>query len=433
MSGLIRNEWIKSRYNIRILITALFLIGSVAIYMLIFNRISEQQIGYLYSDDFWKSHLQSELDEINTTEKNGYADPDTEIEYTRKRKAIEYRLENNISDMDWRAVVLEAYKYSADETEADYYWNIVISKDWESYVRIAVLNDETRDMRLKYGIPLINYENDSSDWKHRLMAEYENAISILEDDSHDDTISERMRLYYTNRCSEIKYRLDHDMPDATYGEYSYFLANSSYLMIVVGIAVILAAIGSIAVERKMRTRDLIFTIPHSRNKIWFSKFIALCIYSAITILILVLILLAAGRMMYGGGLIYMIAGWNTKLFAVPIIPYLIINFFLKLTEIMIYSILAICLTQISERTEIISTVIIIAYVIMTEGLIHMADYFKLDFMGYIPFTWFDLSQFWNGVLKYDNVRLIPAVAGTFAVTALIMFAAVRNFTVNKDK
>ncbi len=401
-----------------------------------------------------RSTTEDELKEFLEYQQNGSMlyDPAT---VARNIKALEYILDNDIDWSDWRYYAIDKYSSYNDPERLSVLWDIITTgtnadflnfldeeicmdmQEYEPYTgtdKMLELKRTIYALRIKYDIPIIYNEGASNDWRHIAIDRYyEDEKSILRGEDYDGSLySDRQLTGLSNDADEMLFRIENDLSMPLVGDASDYLELSVHLMTIVGFMVIIAAVSCFGVERKNKTTELLFMSPHSRVKIWLSKFIAVILYSLILTVFLFVFVLIVGATLYGGDFVYGVSGYDFSLFSMNIVPYVFVNFMLRLVEIWIYTLIAILMISAFDHPESASVFTVILYIMGAYGFMFLAIRFKLHFFKYVPFAWFDMSQFWTGTPKYDYVDFTRSLTGLIISAGLLTFACIRTFTANKD-
>lgn len=156
-------------------------------------------------------------------------------------------------------------------------------------------------MTVTIGASVLQYVNRpaAEDWKtetEQQVQKYEERLRITE-------LSPTLRADAANKLKIAEYRLAHDIPEPSRSPWSALLNFSGLVEMVIMIGIVIAA-DIVAGEYTAGTMKLLLIRPHSRTAILFSKYIAVSLFAAAMLGLLVACGYATNVLFYGAGNIH---------------------------------------------------------------------------------------------------------------------------------
>ncbi len=229
---------------------------------------------------------------------------------------------------------------------------------------------------------------DSKDWRAEtalLVQKYEDRLKITE-------LSPALRTDAENKLKIAEYRLENSIPAPPNNPWSALLTFSGLVEMVMIFAIVIAA-DMVAGEYTAGTIKLLLIRPHSRTKILFSKYIAVSLFAAVMLALLVVFGYGANALFYGVGHIHttdLFLNQQGQVVGQNVMMQVIKMYGLSIFPVMGYVTLAFAVSTVLRNSAL---AVGISLFIMITGNSMIEATAKMEWLKYLPFANSDISLY----------------------------------------
>lgn len=249
-----------------------------------------------------------------------------------------------------------------------------------------------------------------ADWRGettQLVQQYEERLKITE-------LSPTLRTDAENKLKIAQYRLEHDLPSPANNPWSALLHFSGLIEMVIVFVIIIAA-DMVAGEYTTGTMKLLLIRPHSRASILFSKYIAVSLFAAVMLTLLVVCGYVTNALFYGMGSIHttdLFLNQQGQVIQQHIVIQVIKMYGLSVIPVMSYVTLAFTISTLL-RNSALALGMSLFLMIVGNSMIEATA--KLEWLKYLPFANSDFS------LYIFHLPARPEMTLAFSITVLLIY------------
>ncbi|GGP09098.1 ABC transporter permease [Oceanobacillus neutriphilus] len=250
---------------------------------------------------------------------------------------------------------------------------------------------------------------DSDSWRAELQQENEELAQEMEEE-------EFLQDFNTSLIEQNNYYLENDIQPAGYDAWQ-FLMKMDMMLSIVSLFTIIIAAGIVANEFRWGTIKLLLIRPISRSKILLSKYLAVLLFSLVTLLFVVVFSWVIGAVFFGveGLNPHIVMEKVSGLEYVSVIQETAGNYGYKLVNLVMMGTFAFMISSIFRNSALaIGT----AVFLMMAGNSIVSFFSEYSWSKYILFANTDLSQYANGAPWIEGMTL------PFSIAVLLVYFAV---------
>lgn len=256
--------------------------------------------------------------------------------------------------------------------------------------------------------------------------EVPDGVTIEADEGYYMTPS--LRSFYEREVALMEYRIEHDIPPAS--EYSVwtFVNDSTGLISLVGLLVIIVASGIVANEFSKGTIKNLLIKPYKRWKILLAKYFTTIFFLVFMLAILFISSLILGWLLFGTGqdtssihLMYM----NGKVVEQNIVIYLMITYFFNSLSIFLLATMAFMISSVFRVSGLAIGISI--FLLFTGDLVTNLLAGKFEWAKYILFANTNLMVYFDGTPYVEGMTIIFSIIMMLIYFLLFMVLAFSVF------
>jgi ABC-2 type transport system permease protein len=256
----------------------------------------------------------------------------------------------------------------------------------------------------------------SGDWRAetaQLVRQYEERLKITE-------LSPTLRADAENKLKIAEFRLENDIPAPPNNPWSALLTFSGLVEMVMIFTIVIAA-DMVAGEYTAGTMKLLLIRPHSRTQILFSKYIAVSLFAAVLLALLVGCGYATNALFYGAGGLHttdLFLNQQGQIVAQNVLMQVIKLYGLSIFPVMGYGTLAFAVSTILRNSAL---AVGVSLFIMIAGNAMIEATAKLEGLKYLPFANSDIS------LYLFHLPARPEMTLGFSISVLLGYIVALTF------
>lgn len=259
-------------------------------------------------------------------------------------------------------------------------------------------------------------EVNNEDWREEVSRSIEHSKTLLKDNS----LPKSVRLDYEKDIAIKEYRLENDITPNELNTLWGFVVETTILVEVISVFVIIVAAGILANEFSSGTIKLLLTRPISRGKIMLSKYLASFVYALFMILILFLYSFILGSFLFGFesfGNKYLLFKDGTVT-EVSILLHIFDKYLLNSVSLLLMVTFAFMLSSIFKNNAFSIGISIFLLFVGQNIVLVFSDY---NWVKYILFANTNLAQY------TENTPIVEGMTLEFSLIVLAIYFLLFNF------
>lgn len=430
MTGLVQNEFIKSFKKIStIILFVLVVVICLGFIALVYFAVEEEK-SWNEEMSLYESTDYDVL--ISDCEHEKFPGYELTIEMW------EYMRDNSIDSIGWKyEAVSEAYLFDVEEVyddegniieeTASYTYDdatrkqmiaVVEASDWKAFCEYVIKRNKALGMpeelnwqyqyRLDNNIPLPENNEDLNDYRNKLIAE----IALAKEMLLDTSIPDEEKSDYQNIIDLSLYRLENnikvnvaDYENDNWPDYTIWipLVNSSMLISIIGLFVVVLAGSSIANEFSQGTIKFLLINPVKRWKIMVSKYIT-CLLTGYALILLFYVATVLLSMLFFGtadiGAQYITIA-NGEIVAASGLMHIFKTYMIKSISVLVMATLAFAISSM-VRSSALAIGVSVFSLLAGNTVVQLLATFKQDWARYLIWANTDLSAISKGNSLFPN-------------------------------
>lgn len=432
MNNFVKNELIKiSKQRIFLVIIFLIVIGCI----FYANSNSRLKESIKTESDGWKNELRYEKKNIiNAIDEMNENSSDRRI-YEIELDIIELRLNNNISDYDWRIDIMNEYKnllYEGDDVGVEIMHKAVVENDWRLYYNYKldesnkIINNysseksisdyveaksikEEAELRLSLDIYPTVY---ATYWKDAQLKQYlSNKNNIRYDEGYSSLYEKDYEEIEKMKIENIKilHRLYNDIETNEEISLANYLNDIVDFRLIILLLIMMITGNSICQEYTLNTLKNLYTYGGSRKKVIASKYLSMLLVSVIICVFTYITSIICGHIFYGNTIYDAVFVIGNKAFSMNYYLYMLIKYVLLILESNIIIVMTIAISMMLENVLLSAGIMSAVIYGVPKVVEYMYEYHKLDVVKYIPSINFDFAQFWDKNIMIYGMKIWYAI------------------------
>jgi ABC-2 type transport system permease protein len=260
--------------------------------------------------------------------------------------------------------------------------------------------------------------SDDSKWE-QVLQEENNALKQQMDQSR----TKLEKQYFTKEIAINDYRIKHHIsPREKYSVWS-FVKDSSQLIVLAGLFIIIVAAGIVASEFNWGTIKLLLIRPINRTRILLSKYLTVLLYAIFMLAILFVFLTVLGAILFGmpDEAVSYLNYNNGQVTEQNIVVHLLIYYSLSSIDMIMLVTMAFMISSVFRNSSL--AIGLSLFLLFTGGQFTTLLAMKFTWAKYILFANTDLMQYVEGSPLVEGMTLSFSVLMLLAYFALFQFLA----------
>lgn len=394
----------------------------------------------------------------------GYTSPKDELE------ALQYARSKEISPLSWKIDALytaaslttqksalseEPEKAAALQSRIDAIYKLIEADNWKGYLQesLDALDDtpaadesekqqrqvEEEILKLRIGgtaepvsVRFHNYA-ETRQWREAsLQTIASDRSQLLSGRGENGALTEKEQQQLTADIAVERHRFEADIPPVTETSMLGFLSDSSVLVVLISLIIVIISGTIMASEYSSGTIKLLLISPHKRWKLFAAKLAAIFLTALALLVLLFVSSFAAGGLLYGfhptGTLVDYVGGRVTE---TPYVLACLLRYLLLCPQLLVMTALSIMLAIVMRRSAV-AIGVGVAVLFGGSFISLILAQLPYDFKRFILFLNTDLSVYFpslklQGIVNELSLSLVPADM-TFVFSMCVLAAYFICFT-----
>ncbi|MFF2447671.1 ABC transporter permease [Neobacillus sp. NPDC058068] len=227
--------------------------------------------------------------------------------------------------------------------------------------------------------------------------------------------------FFKKEIAINEYRIQHDIPSKEKYTVWSFVKDSSQLIMLAGLFIIIVSAGIVASEFNWGTIKLLLIRPINRTKILLSKYLTVLIYALFLLAILFVFSTALGAILFGmpeKALPYL-NYYNGQVTEQNIVVHLLIYYGLSSIDMIMLVTMAFMISSVFRNSSL--AIGLSLFLLFTGAQFTALLSMKFNWAKYLLFANTDLKQYFEGTPMVEGMTL------TFSITMLLIYFAIFQF------
>ena len=444
MHKLIQNEYIKTWKKLATKMLFVIIVLAVAALVVISKLIDYDYKKYLNEVKNEAADFSYAIKEAETKKYPGY---ETDLE------KYEFLLDNNVTVGSWKIqAASEAYSYEVNKKSVTYNHSAEIrakmlqsieKDDWKKFCELMVQSMKSQgkpedyyweyQYRLNKNIPLPDTTADMLEYPNDVIRSIAGAKNVLADYNSEEGIGDAIDTKtYDEMIAMGMYRLENNLKVNVLenkdflgtGEINFWtvFGQSSSLITVVGVLIIIVAGSSVANEFSQGTIKFLLINPVKRWKILVSKYVMCISMGFLMVLLLFVLSLLASMIFYGTDTLgsSCLELKNNEILIENGIAYVFKNYMYRSVEVLVMATLAFAISSVAKNSAMAIGISLFAMLMGSSITSLLKTELQQDWVRYLVFANTDFSSVINGTSGFANHSL-PFAIGVVAIHMLVFF------------
>ncbi|MFJ5715487.1 ABC transporter permease [Neobacillus sp. NPDC093127] len=217
------------------------------------------------------------------------------------------------------------------------------------------------------------------------------------------------------------YRIEHDLPSKEKYTVWSFVKDSSQLIMLAGLFIIIVSAGIVASEFNWGTIKLLLIRPINRTKILLSKYLTVLLYALFLLAILFVFSTALGAILFGSPdkAIPYLNYYNGQVTEQNIVVHLLIHYGLSSIDTIMLVTMAFMISSVFRNSSL--AIGLSLFLLFTGAQFTTLLSMKFNWAKYLLFANTDLKQYFEGTPMVEGMTL------PFSITMLLIYFAIFQF------
>jgi ABC-2 type transport system permease protein len=217
------------------------------------------------------------------------------------------------------------------------------------------------------------------------------------------------------------YRIEHNIPSRENYTVWSFVKDSSQLIMLAGLFIIIVSAGIVASEFNWGTIKLLLIRPINRTKILLSKYLTVLLYALFLLAILFVFSTALGAILFGTPetAIPYLNYYNGQVTEQNIVVHLLIDYGLSSIAMIMLVTMAFMISSVFRNSSL--AIGLSLFLLFTGAQFTALLSMKFDWAKYLLFANTDLKQYFEGTPMVEGMTL------PFSITMLLIYFAIFQF------
>ncbi|WP_456277025.1 ABC transporter permease [Bacillus sp. AK128] len=265
-------------------------------------------------------------------------------------------------------------------------------------------------------------------WKQSLQLKNEETKQLIQDLKSSAAPSSQVNSL-EREIALNEYRIEHDLsPNQNYSVWG-FVKDSSVILQIIGLIVIIVAAGSVASEFNWGTIKLVLIKPIRRSKILMSKYITVISFSLLLIAFSFVYSTILGIILFGmpESDIPYLSYFNGTITEQSMVFHLITYYFYKSIPLLMLGTLAFMMSAVFRNSSL--TIGLCIFLLLGGSQITGMIASKYEWAKYLLFANTDLTQYYEGFPMVEGMNITFSVV--MLIIYMIIFQGLTHYIFNK--